>query len=168
MLLALCLSIISMATIVFSSHRLLCYLRHFQELGYGKERFVTWMQENSIYDRKGSSVAAIAAIIIELTHLNMETDLIVSTIAGIGLVWLALTEDDPLQDGFPLLRASKKSTAIYNLALSLYSILMIIAALSCYALDLHDDVVIYWLIVIISIQFLPIWLLLSARIYKCI
>ena len=166
MLLVLCLSIISMAAIVFSSHRLLCYLRHFQELGYGKEQFVNWMQENSVYDRKGSSIAAIAAIIIELTHLNMETDLIVSTIAGIGLVWLALIEDDPRQDGFPLLRASKQSTAIYNLALGLYSILMIIAALSCYALDLHDDVVTYWLIVIISIQFLPIWLLLSARIYQ--
>ena len=106
MLLALCLAIISMAAIVFSSHRLLCYLRHFQDVGYDKKRFGIWIRENTIYDRKGSSIAAIAALIIELTHAKIETALIVSTIAGIGLVWLVLTEDDPLQDGSPLLQAT--------------------------------------------------------------
>ena len=160
MLLAICLSIISMATIVFSSHRLLCYLRHFQDVGYDKKRFGIWMQENSIYDRKGSSIAAMAALIIELTHAKIETALIVSTIAGIGFVWLALTEDDPLQDGFPLLRLTKKSAAIYNLALVWCSILMVIAVLSCYALGANDDMVVYWLVVIIFIQSLPMWLLL--------
>ena len=166
MLLALCLSIICMATIVFSSHRLLCYLRHFQEVDYDKERFKLWMQENSIYDRKGSTIAAIAALIIEITHVKIEIALIVSMIAGIGLIWIAWTEDDPQQDGFPLLQATKKSTAIYNIALGWYSILMVTAVLGCYTLGVYDDVVVYWLIVIISIQSLPMLLLLSTRIYK--
>ena len=166
MLLALCLSIISTSAIVFSSHRLLCYLRHFQEVGYDEGRFGTWLRENSIYDRKGSSIATIAALIIELAHGKVETTLIVSTVAGIGLVWLALTEDDPRQHGVHLLQATKKSTAIYSMVLSWYSIMMVVAVMICYALGVHDDVVVYWLIIIISIQSSPIWLLLSARLYK--
>ena len=166
MLIALCLSIISMAAIVFFSRRLLCYLRHFQEVEYDKKRFGIWMRDNSIYDKKGSSIAALAALVIELTKEKIETSLIISTIAAIGLVWLALWEDDPRKDGFPLLEATKKSTAIYNIALGWYSILIVVAVLSCYALGARDDMVVYWLIVIISIQSLPMWLLLSTRLYK--
>ncbi|MCY7367520.1 MAG: hypothetical protein LH474_05135 [Chamaesiphon sp.] len=95
-----------MTTIIFSSHRLLCYLRHLQEVDYDEKRFGVWMLTNNIYDKKGSIIATVAALIIELTNEKIETALIVSTIAGIGLVWLVLREDDPLKDGFPLLRAN--------------------------------------------------------------
>jgi hypothetical protein len=166
MLIALCLSIISIAAIVFFSRRLLCYLRHFQEVGYDKRQFGAWMLENGIYDKKGSLIAAIAALVIELTKEQIIISLLVSTMAGIGLVWLALWEDDPRKDGFPLLEATKKSTAIYNLALGWYSILMAIAVVSCYALGADDDMAVYWLIVIIAIQSSPIWLLLSTSLYQ--
>ncbi len=165
MLVALCLSIISMATIVFSSHRLLCYLRHFQQVEYDQKRFLTWIQENDIYDKKGSTIAAIAALIVELTKEKILISLIASTMAGISLVWLAWSEEDPKKDGFPLLQITKKSRKVYNLALISYSILMVIAFVSCYALGADDDIAIYWLIVIIFMQSSPIWLLLSTRSY---
>jgi hypothetical protein len=98
----------------------------------------------------------------EMTKEQIVISLIVSTIAGAGLVWLALSEEDPCKVGSPLLKATKKSTTIYNLALSLYSILMVIAVVTVYALGADDDIAIYWLIVIIAIQSSPIWLFLSS------
>ena len=166
MLIALSLSIVSTAAIVFFSRRLMCYLRHFQEVNYDKKQFKNWMLENGIYDKKGSLIAAIAALIIELTKEQILISLIISAIAGVGLVWLALWEDDPRKDGFPLLQPTRKATKIYNLALGCYSILMVIAVVTGYALGADDDIAVYWLIVIIAIQSSPIWLLLSTSLYR--
>ena len=67
MLTALSLSLISAAAIIFFSRRLLRYLRNFQEGGYSRMQFTNWVIANGIYDKKGSLIATIAALSLELT-----------------------------------------------------------------------------------------------------
>jgi UDP-N-acetylmuramoyl-tripeptide--D-alanyl-D-alanine ligase len=166
MLIALSLSIVSAGTIVFFSRRLLCYLRHFQEVGYCKTNFKDWLLENGVYDKKGSVIAAIAALAIELTKEKIILSLIISTIATAGLVWLSVWEDDPRETGSPKLQTTKQSTTIYNIALGLYSILVVSTILTVYLLGADEDIACYWLVTIIAIQSSPIWLVLSSSLYK--
>jgi hypothetical protein len=166
MLIALSLSIISAGAIVFFSRRLLCYLRHFQQVDYCKKNFKDWLLENGIYDKKGSLIAAIAALAIELTKEEILLSVLISMIASVGLVWLSISENDPRKTGSFKLQATQQSTEIYNIALGVYSILFTISVLTVYRLGADDDIACYWLVVIIAIQSSPIWLVLSNSIHK--
>jgi hypothetical protein len=165
MLIALSVAIISIGTILFFGHRLLCYLRHFQEFDYSKSQFKDWILENGIYDKK-SIIAAIAALAIELTKEKIVLSLIISTIATIGLIWISLAEDDPTETGEFKLQITKQAYGIYNIALPLYSILVVGAFWTTYLLGADDDIACYWLVVIILIQSSPIWLILSNSLWK--
>jgi hypothetical protein len=165
MLIALSVAIISIGTILFFGHRLLCYLRHFQEFDYSKSQFKDWILENGIYDKK-SIIAAIAALAIELTREKIVLSLIISTIATIGLIWISLAEDDPIETGSFKLQITKQAYGIYSIALPLYSILVVGAFWGTYLLGADDDIACYWLVVIILIQSSPIWLILSNSLWK--
>jgi hypothetical protein len=166
MLIALSVAIISIGAILFFSRRLLCYLRHFQEVNYSKNQFKDWILENGIYDKKGSGTAAIAALAIELTKEKIILSLLISTIATIGLIWMSLAEDDPIETGSFKLQMTKQASGIYNIALALYSILVMAAFWTTYLLGADDDIACYWLVVIIVIQSSPIWLILSNSLWK--
>jgi hypothetical protein len=166
MLIALSVAIISIGAILFFSRRLLSYLRHFQEFDYSKNQFKDWILENGIYDKKGSITAAIAALAIELTKEKIVLSLIISTIATIGLIWISLAEDDPMETGSFKLQITKQAYGIYNIALPLYSILVVGAFWGTYLLGADDDIACYWLVVIIVIQSSPIWLILSNSLWK--
>ena len=166
MLIALTLSIIAAGAIVFFSRRLLCYLRHFQEVGYRNKEFKDWMLANSIYDKKGSLISAIAALAIELTKEKIIISLAISTVAVMGLVWLSFTEDDPQTTGTFKLEPTRRALSIYNLALSLYSILLTVGVVGIYALGEIDDLACYWLVVIIGIQSSPIWVVVAGNISR--
>jgi hypothetical protein len=156
---ALSLSIISAAAIIFFSRRLLCYLRHFQEVGYSTRLFKDWMLANGIYDKKGSLVATIAALVIEITKESSTNSLIISTIAAVALIGLSLWEPDPCKVGYPILQPTKKAKNIYNLALSLYSIAFILCFVFVYNISADDDIAAYWLVVIVAIQSSPLWMI---------
>ena len=158
---ALSLSIISAAAIIFFSRRLLCYLRHFQEVGYSTRMFKDWMLANGIYDKKGSLVATIAALIIEITKENSTNSLIICIVAAIALIGLSLWEPDPRKVGFPILQPTKKAKNIYNLALSLYSIAFILCVMLIYRISADDDIAAYWLVVIVAIQSSPLWMIMA-------
>ncbi len=132
----------------------------------GKSQFKDWILENGVYDKKGSITAAIAAPAIELTKEKIVLSLIISTIATIGLIWMSLAEDDPIETGSFKLQITKQAYGIYNIALPLYSILVVGAFWSTYLLGADDDIACYWLIVIIVIQSSPIWLILSNSLWK--
>jgi hypothetical protein len=166
MLIALSIAIISIGAILFFSRRLLCYLRHFQEFDYSKNQFKGWILENGIYDKKGSGTAAIAALAIELTKEKIVLSLLISTIATIGLIWISLAERNPMETGSFKLQITKKAHGIYNIALGLYSILIVVAFWATYLLGADDDIACYWLVVIIAIQSSPIWLILSNSLWK--
>jgi hypothetical protein len=168
MLVALTLAMIIVSAIVFFSRRLFRYLLHFQEVGYSKGQFKDWIIENGVYDKKGSLLAAMAALSIELLHDEITIAVIISTIAAGVLIWLGLWEGDPRTDedeGFQL-QATKQSTAIYNLALGAYSILITLVFIIVYVLGAGAEIACYWLVVIIAIQSSPIWLVLSNSLWK--
>ena len=166
MLMSLSVAITAVGAILFFSRRLLCYLRHFQQVDYSKEQFRDWIFGNGIYDKKGSLISAIAALTIELTKENIVISLVVSTLATIVLLWVGLTEDNPMKTGLFRLKITTQAFGIYNIALGLYSILVAISFWITYALGADDDIACYWLVVIISIQSSPIWLILSNSLWK--
>jgi hypothetical protein len=161
---ALSLSIISAAAIMFFSRRLLCYMRHFQEGGYSRRQLKNWVITNGVYDKKGSLIATIAALMLELTEevKVVGIGLVICAIAAISLICLGLWENDPRKFGTFKLQTTSQATATYNLALALYSIALVIVVVSVYKLGARDDIACYWLVVIVAIQSSPIWLVLAS------
>jgi UDP-N-acetylmuramoyl-tripeptide--D-alanyl-D-alanine ligase len=166
MLTALSISVISVAAIVFFSRRLLCYLRHFQEVGYSARLFKDWMLANGIYDKKGSLVATLAALIIEITKESRFNSLIICIVAAIALFGLSWWEPDPRKVGYPILQPTKKATVIYNLALSLYSIAFVLSVIIVHQVSIDDDIAAYWLLVIVAIQSSPLWMIIANAINR--
>jgi UDP-N-acetylmuramoyl-tripeptide--D-alanyl-D-alanine ligase len=167
MLTVLAISLISAAAIIFFSRRLLRYLCHFQECGYDRQQFKNWLFENNIYDRKGSLIATISAIVLELVESrNLLISLVVCTIAAVALVWLALWENDPRKVGPVMLKTTAKATNIYNLALVLYSIALPLAIVCVYILGAKEDLACYWLVVIVAIQSSPLWLFFASTLLR--
>jgi UDP-N-acetylmuramoyl-tripeptide--D-alanyl-D-alanine ligase len=167
MLIVLSISVIAAASIMFFSRRLLCYLRHFQDNQYNPTLFKDWLVANGVYDRKGSMVATLVALILEVTKMEELPAFILCLISAAGMVWLSLQEVDPRKSGHPILKPTRQARGIYHLALSLYSI-----ALVCLVVILHghnaddEDLAAYWLIVIVAIQSSPIWLIFANRLLQ--
>ncbi len=166
MLRALAIAAISATAVTFFSRRSLCYLRHFQEVGYSTRSFKDWMLANGIYDRKGSLIATAAAISIELTEHLRAVPLIICAIASIALVWLSWWEPDPRIDGYPKLRPTHQARGIYHLALSLYTIAFVVLMICINLAGAGRDLVVHWLLVIVAIQSSPIWIILASMINR--
>jgi hypothetical protein len=164
---ALSLSIIAAAAIIFFSRRLLCYLRHFQEVGYSTRLFKDWMLANGIYDKKGSLVATLAALVIEITKESRTNSLIICIIAGIALVGLSLWEPNPCKVGYPILQPTQEAKKIYNLALSFYSVSLIIGFILVRKISVDNDIAAYWLLVIVGIQSSPLWMIAANLYHRC-
>jgi hypothetical protein len=158
---ALALSIIAATAIMFFSRRLLRYLLHYQEVDYSTRLFKDWVVANGIYDKKGSLIATIAALVIEITQESRTNSLIICIIAGTALVWLSLWEPDPTKGGDPILQPTTKAKKIYNLALSLYSVALIIGFILVRIITVNYHISAYWLLVIVAIQSSPLWMVLA-------
>ncbi|WP_309744488.1 hypothetical protein [Chamaesiphon sp. OTE_20_metabat_361] len=163
MTIALSLFAISTAAIIFFSHRLLCYLRHFQERNYSPKLFKDWLLKNRIYDKKGSLIATLAAIATTITSQSRASSLLICTIAMAAFICLSLWEGDPREVGYPVLLPTPRVIITYGLALSLYaiSLVSIVAMLDRIA---NLSMSAYWLLIIIAIQSSPLWLLLANTI----
>jgi UDP-N-acetylmuramoyl-tripeptide--D-alanyl-D-alanine ligase len=162
MLIILCITAICAATIMFFSRRLLRYLWLLQRDEYSRRQFGKGLMENNVYDRKGSLIATMAALAIELTREQIVVSSIISILAAIALVYLGFWEGDPRLSESVKLDENARSQKIYHLSLSFYSIGLIIAIVTTYALVTDDDIACYWLIAIIAIQSSPIWLMLAS------
>ncbi len=163
----LSISAISAAAIVFFSHRLLGYLRHFQEYNYSHRAFQNWLLTNKIYDKKGSLISTLAAVGIEITQ-DGKMALAICTIALLAFIGLSLWEGDPRKLGYPVLTPTPRVIAIYGLALSLYSIAFVLGIAMIYHAIANVSIAIYWLFVILAIQSSPLWLFLSDTIVRSI
>lgn len=161
MLTALSLSAISAAAIMFYSRRLLCYLRHFQDNKYSPKLFKEWLIANGVYDRKGSFIATIAALILEITKAHDLPALLICTISSVALIWMGLKEVDPRKAGYPILQPTQQARSIYHLGLNLFSVFFIGCITIVYFISADDDMAAYWLVAIVAIQSSPIWLLLA-------
>lgn len=166
MLIALSISIVCAAAIIFFSRRLLRYLCHFQEVKYDRAQFSNWLVTNGVYDRKGSAIATIAALAIELTKEKILISLAISIIAAIAMIWLGYWEADPRKTGFLQLEETEQAISLYNLSLSLYSICLIVVTIATYLLGADDDIACYWLVVIFAIQSSPTWLFIASNLLR--
>jgi UDP-N-acetylmuramoyl-tripeptide--D-alanyl-D-alanine ligase len=162
MLTALSISLLSAATIIFFSHRLSCYLRHFQAGAYSKVRFKDWIVTNGVYDKKGSLIAAIAAVALALFRTDLVICSIICAIAAVALIGLSVWEKSVRKVGSLKLRPTKQAMAIYNLALGLYSIAFALVIVGSYKLGAGTEISHYWLVVIVAIQSSPVWLVLAS------
>jgi hypothetical protein len=161
MLTALSVSAIAAAATIFYSRRSLCYLRHFQDNGYSQRLFTNWVVENGIYDRKGSLIATVAALVLEVTKPGRVISLIVCVIGAAVLIWLGSREVDPRTAGHPILQPTKKARWIYHIGLNLYMLFFLACVALVYRISEDNDLAAYWLIVIIAIQSSPIWLMIA-------
>jgi hypothetical protein len=164
MLTAISISAIAAAATVFYSRRLLCYLRHFQDNDYSPRLFTNWVIENGVYDRKGSLIATVAALILEITKEGRVNSLIICVVAAAALIWQGLREVDPRKAGYPILQPTKKARAVYHLGLNLYLFFFLCCVGIVYLISADDDLAAYWLIVIVAIQSSPVCLLLADAI----
>jgi UDP-N-acetylmuramoyl-tripeptide--D-alanyl-D-alanine ligase len=162
----LSLSAISAAAIVFFSHRLLGYLRHFQEYNYSSSAFIDWLWTNKIYDKKGSLIATTAAVGTEIVEESPVGAVVVCTIAMVAFIYLSLWEGDPRQVGYPRLLPTRRVIAIYGLALSLYSISFVVSIVTLYQTIANVDIAVCWLFVIVAIQSSPLWVFLANTIVR--
>jgi UDP-N-acetylmuramoyl-tripeptide--D-alanyl-D-alanine ligase len=165
MLTIVCLTVISAATILFFTRRGLRYLRYFQQEEYNGTRFKAWFIEKSTFDRKGTVIALIAAAGSKFaTGGDMVLCLGICLIAAAALVFVGFSEEDPRIVGKIKLNMTDRATAIYNLALGLYAIAVILIISGAYALGAGDRIYWYWLIAIGLIQSSPIWIVIANAI----
>jgi UDP-N-acetylmuramoyl-tripeptide--D-alanyl-D-alanine ligase len=164
MLTTISISVVAAATTIFYSRRLLCYLRHFQDNDYSPKLFTNWVIENGVYDRKGSLIATVAALTLEVAQAGRVISLVICLIASAALVWQGLREVDPRKAGHPILQPTRKARAVYNLSLNLYLLSFLFCSLIVYLISADRDMAAYWLIVIVAIQSSPLCMLLAAAI----
>jgi hypothetical protein len=166
MLIALSIALLTAANIMFFSRRLLRYLYHFQEQEYNRKYFTGWMIENGIYDKKGTMIATIAAIAIEFNEKYSLTCIVICLIGSFWLISLGFWEKDPRKVGSSRLEENEQSAAIYNRSLALHSIAFTIAIALIHRFNPEQDMALYWLAIIVSIQSSPIWLFIAKKISK--
>jgi UDP-N-acetylmuramoyl-tripeptide--D-alanyl-D-alanine ligase len=165
MLTIICLTLISAATIIFFTRRGLRYLRYFQQEEYNGTRFKDWFLEKRTFDTKGTWIALIAVVTSKFgTGGRMEDCLVICVMAAATLILIGFKEEDPRKVGKIKLNMTDRATAIYNLALGLYSIATILIISGTYALGAGDGVYIYWLVAIGLIQSSPIWIVIANAI----
>ncbi|PSB57712.1 Mur ligase family protein [Chamaesiphon polymorphus] len=165
MLTLICLTIISAATILFFTRRGLRYLRYFQQEEYNGKRFKAWFLEKRTFDTKGTLIALVAAALsLFATGGDMVVCVAICVGAAATLVFFGFSEEDPRQVGKIKLKMTDRATAIYNLALALYSIATLLVITGTYFLGAGDRIYIYWFIAIALIQSSPIWIVIANSI----
>lgn len=167
MLTSLSIICICIANIIFFGRRCLRYLFHFQQEDYSREYFSNWLIENGVYDKKGTLIATCLGIVSELVKSDPIWTLVISIIGSILLVSLGLCEPDPRKGcDKTRLRNTRQAIVIYWRSLILYSFALTVAFNCIYWFSDHDDLAVYWLSAIVSIQSSPIWIML-AKPRKC-
>ncbi|WP_373544347.1 Mur ligase family protein [Chamaesiphon sp.] len=165
MLTTICLIIISATTIIFFTRRGLRYLRYFQQEEYNGTRFKDWFLEKCTFDKKGTLIALTAAALSRfVSGGDMVICLVICLVAAAVLVLVGFQEEDPRQVGKIKLKMTDRATAIYHLALGLYSIATILIITGTYALGAGDSIYIYWLVTVGVIQSSPIWIAIANAI----
>lgn len=163
MLTIICLTVISAALILFFTRRGLRYLRYFQQEEYNSTRFKEWFLEKRTFDKKGTYIALIAAISTRFAT-EMETCLVICLFAAATLVFIGFREEDPRIVGKIKLNMTDRATAVYNLALGLDAIAVILTISVASAVGAGDRIFWYWLIAVVLIQLSPLWIVIANAI----
>ncbi len=159
----LILAIIASSVVLFYVRRSLRYLQFFQQEEYNSSRFINWWLEKRAFDTRGSLVAIITGGISLALAAYAWGTVGVSLLGGILLIAASWTEDDPRKVGKIKLNMTDRLTAIYQLSIVLYSV-VVIGILALIVGFGFGAAPILWLVTLTLIQSTPLWIMLANAI----
>jgi UDP-N-acetylmuramoyl-tripeptide--D-alanyl-D-alanine ligase len=155
--------IISIAVILFYVRRSLRYLQFFQQEEYNSSRFVNWWFEKRAFDTRGSLVALVVGGLGLAIAENSLATLALCIVGGLILVAASWTEEDPRKVGKIKLNMTDRLTAIYQLSIGIYALVVVGILGGITALG-YGAAPILWLASVTLIQSTPLWLMLANAI----
>lgn len=102
----------------YGARRLLRYLRYFQQEEYDARRFFGWITRERIVERRGSTIAALAAANTALLPIRATS--VVVVVATLAYLAVAVFEEDPRASGKLPLRLTQRASRIFALAVVLW------------------------------------------------
>jgi UDP-N-acetylmuramoyl-tripeptide--D-alanyl-D-alanine ligase len=119
-----------MAVTTFGWHRLLSYLRYFQQEEYNEGRFRNWMREKRAHDRRGTAICIVAAGLSPFLT-SATPAFIVATVAAAALLVVAfVVEDDPRKSGKLKLNMTVRASKIFLVGFVLFAAAALVVALT--------------------------------------
>ncbi len=155
--------VVSIAVILFYVRRSLRYLQFFQQEEYNSSRFVNWWFEKRAFDTRGSLVALVVGGLGLAVAENSLATLALCIVGGLVLVAASWTEEDPRKVGKIKLNMTDRLTAIYQLSIGIYALVVVGILASITALG-YGAASILWLASVTLIQSAPLWLMLANAI----
>ncbi|ADI38651.1 Mur ligase family protein [Waddlia chondrophila] len=105
--------------LLFSTKRLFRYLRFLQQDAYLPKRFVEWLWKEQAYDKKGTAIALLSAILPSKWSLE---------VCAFLLLLITFLENNPLREGKLKLQLTPRAKRIAAIAFILYLPLQILSA----------------------------------------
>ena len=151
-------------SLAFTSKRLLRYLRFLQQEEYQTGRFFSWIRSHGAIDRKGSGMALFAILFAAWSSLGLGS--MAAIAAALGILLIAVLEEDPREAGKIPLRMTERAKRIYVLAVAAAGALLFL--LLCYALFRGSELSLswYWFFHLLYYQSVPVWLALAVRLLQ--
>src|ERR1700733_10219337 len=138
-----------LGSLCFGAKRLLRYLRYLQQDNYYSLRFFKWVWKTQSFDRRGSLIAASAAL------LSLNFPLLANFFGGIGLLILAWLEEDPRKTGKLSLKMTNRAKRIFFASFAIYSLILLIATYS-------SSNFLIWILQVIIFQMIPFCLMIAC------
>ena len=138
----------------FIKHRLLRYLRYFQQEEYDPRRFFQWLIRYKAFDKKGSLMAFSAACIDWI----LGNSLLVSLCGAAFLIGIAAFEENPFKQGKLRLKMTERAVRLYRLALALSLLAALCLALIC---TFFASSATFWAFQPLLFQLTPAWLIVA-------
>jgi UDP-N-acetylmuramoyl-tripeptide--D-alanyl-D-alanine ligase len=155
--------VVSVSVILFYVRRSLRYLQFFQQEEYNSSRFVNWWFEKRAFDTRGSLVALVIGGLGLAVAENSLAILGLCIVGGLVLVTASWTEEDPRKVGKIKLNMTDRLTAIYQLSIGIYALVVVGILAGITALG-YGAASILWLASVTLIQSAPLWLMLANAI----
>ncbi|MFN8392272.1 MAG: UDP-N-acetylmuramoyl-tripeptide--D-alanyl-D-alanine ligase [Bdellovibrionota bacterium] len=144
--------------LAFSWKRLLRYLQPFQQEEYDNQRYLRWLKENRVVDRRGLLATAVGAGLELLTGSYFVGALFAAALLGA----IAHFEEDPRTTGKITLKLTARAKRIYWLAFGLLAAVFFVTL--CF---FHpSDTLLFWMSIALWLQLVPGALMLAKLILQ--
>jgi UDP-N-acetylmuramoyl-tripeptide--D-alanyl-D-alanine ligase len=154
---ALYLSVLLVIGIFCFSRRSLRYLKYFQQQDYNEVRFLQWLREHRLYERRLSTLALVALLAALLCPRTLA--LVVGLLVAFGQLAISFLEQDPRLFGKIRLNMTERALRIQRVSLLMYSLLLLLLSLLCALLDPKlgsGTLALLWLLQILALQLVPL------------
>ncbi len=133
----------TLGLLFFGWHRILAYLRYFQQEEYSATRFWAWIREKRAFDRRGLCVATITTLLTYFTTTPTAL-LLVAALGSLAFVGIArFIEEDPRTSGKIRLTMTQRATKIAQVSFIVFFglsfVWMLCACPTCHAASQSYD-----------------------------